>query len=76
MPRFFTDDNLITTLCSFHIQLLQIIASFLTDIESQKSDIMAIHRTHIDQLLSLIGNLNKNISMCNACYCKILHGCF
>ena len=76
MPRFFTDDNLITTFCSFHIQLHQIIASFFTDIESQKSGIMAIHRTHIDQLLSLIGNSNKNISMCNACYCKILHGCF
>ena len=41
MPRFFTDANLITTLSPVHIQLNQIIASFLTDIESQKSDIMA-----------------------------------
>ena len=79
MPRFFTNDNLSATLCSVHIQLHQIIASFLTDVESRKIDVMAIHGTHIDQLLSFIGNLNKIISICNVFYCrataryKILH---
>ena len=34
MRRFFTDNNLITTLCSVQIQLYQSIAPLLIDIES------------------------------------------
>ena len=33
MPHFFVEDNLITTLCSFHMQLHQSFASLLNDIE-------------------------------------------
>ena len=62
---FFTDDNLITTLCSFHIQPHQLIASLLNDlILNLKSYLMIIYWTHIDQL-SFISNLNKIFSICN-----------
>ena len=37
MSHFFTDDNLITTLCLVHIQLQFSMASFLIDIKSSKS---------------------------------------
>ena len=50
---FFTDDNLITTLCSFHIQHHQLIVSLLIDlILNLKPYIMIIQWTHVDQYLS------------------------
>ena len=65
----FTGDNYFITLCSVHIQIHRSIASLLIDIKSYKPDIVVIHWTPSDQLLSSARHLNEIICISNPSWC-------
>lgn len=69
MSYLLTGDNCFITLCSVHIQIHRSIASLLIDIKSYKPNIVVIHWTPSDQLLSSARHLNEIICISNPSWC-------